>query len=510
MRFKSFGELGSMRGFKLNAKEAWKLWFLSVTENKIKNKDFHYLLSSLLKRPFNWVVWECYQHNFLKRSQYWSDLEIKRYRFKRLLNLLNYAYAKVSYYRNSFLRAGFDPQRDFNSLEDLYKIPVLTREDVINDGEQLISKDFLKYKDSFRVQKYYTSGTTGKPLLLYSDLKRVLIWKVIAKRRLEWIGISPIAKTAQLWSIPLSDIGRNAEINGLLSYNYDENTQEGSWSRSSFNLQKSIACFVPGGNIMHISSMPLGRRSRLEQLGILSKFKPVSVTGNPSLFLELACLANENKIYQFKFKAFISKYEILWPHQRRIIEDTFGCRVYSAYSNKEGTINAFGCEYGNYHEEKDSCIMEIVDEQGNESPCGERGKILGTDLFNYAMPFIRYESGDIGIRHKNRCRCNRSSDFFILEGRAAEKLFFRDKAIYASTLSVILRDIQGIKECQFKQKDNETIEIYIVRRSSQDGTLAKRISEKFKESIDPELKLVINYVCKLDIGQGGKFKLIIL
>lgn len=508
MRFKYFEELENMRGFKLSVKESWRLWFLSISEDKIKNREYHYLMSIIFKRPLKWVAWECYQHNVFKRSQYWDDLEIKRYRFKRLYNLLNYAYAKVPYYNNLFRKSGFDPGRDFNSLSDLRNIPPLTREDVINYREQLISNDFLKYKDSFRAQKYYTSGTTGKPLILYSDLKRILIWTIISKRRLEWMGISPIARTAQLWSVPFSGTDHNASMDGKLFYNYDEDAKNGWWSKNNYKPHKSIACFIPDSNIMYVSTMPLNGRCRLEQLSILSKFKPVSITGNPSLLLEFACLANENKIHRLKFRVFISKYETLWPHQRKIIKDTFGCLIYSAYSNREGTVNAFGCEYGNYHEEKESCIMEVADERGNELFCGERGKILGTDLFNYAMPFIRYESGDIGVRHNSRCRCNRGSDFLILEGRAAEKLFFKDKIIYPSTLSVILRDIQGIKECQFKQKDSETIEAYIVRRNLQDNVLDERIAEKFKERIDPALKLVIKYVHKLNITNGGKFKLI--
>lgn len=508
MKLNLLNELENMRGFNLTAKESCKLLFLSLVHSKIKNKWCQYLLSSILKIPLNWVAWECCQHNFLKRSQDWSDLDIRDYRFKKFKHLLNYVYNKVPYYRNLFRKLNFEPDKDFKSLKDLCFIPILTKEDVVNFRDQLISSDFLKYKDSFRVQKHYTSGTTGKPLLLYSDLKRVLIWKVIAERRLEWIGISPIARSAQLWSVPFCGNTNNIKTNNALFYSYNEDSNSGAWSRNNSGLHKNIACFIPDSNIIYISSMPLSKKCRLEQLSILNKFKPLSVTGNPSLLSELACLANENQSYLFKFKTFISKYETLWPHQRNSISDTFGCFIYSAYSNKEGTINAFGCEYGRYHEEKESCIMEVVDSHGKESLPGKRGRVLGTDLFNYAMPFIRYESGDIGIRHDSRCDCNRGSDFIILEGRTAEKLCFKDKVIYPSTLSVILRDIQGIKECQFKQKGDEAIEAYIIRRDFKDNTLERRIAEKFRERIDPKIKIVIRYVNEFNVSDGGKFNLI--
>jgi phenylacetate-CoA ligase len=50
--------------------------------------------------------------------------------------------------------------------------------------------------------------------------------------------------------------------------------------------------------------------------------------------------------------------------------------------------------------------MEVVDIDRNQLEKGE-GEILATSLYNYALPFIRYDTGDLGHMIDDVCGCGR-------------------------------------------------------------------------------------------------------
>src|SRR5687768_11499766 len=95
----------------------------------------------------------------VKKSQTWSKDQIEDYQTRELKKLLTHAYDTVPYYKNSFTQAGFSPDM-FKSLDDIKKVPILTKDDIRTHRESLISTTFPK--------KYLISdtsgGTTGLPV----------------------------------------------------------------------------------------------------------------------------------------------------------------------------------------------------------------------------------------------------------------------------------------------------------------------------------------------------------
>lgn len=99
-----------------------------------------------------------------------------------------------------------------------------------------------------------------------------------------------------------------------------------------------------------------------------------------------------------RFKAVISGAETLADGTRETVSEAFGCPCVSRYSNQENgvlaqdaaTPNLFLANHAHY-------IFEVLtwDEDAPAAP-GEQGRIVVTDLHNWAMPMIRYDTGDIG------------------------------------------------------------------------------------------------------------------
>jgi phenylacetate-CoA ligase len=94
----------------------------------------------------------------------------------------------------------------------------------------------------------------------------------------------------------------------------------------------------------------------------------------------------------------ISSSEMLFDDTRELMSKAFNCRVYSRYSNQENGIIGQDDEESNvFIINEADYIVEILDtERDNPVSEGEIGRIVVTDLFNYAMPMIRYDTGDIG------------------------------------------------------------------------------------------------------------------
>ena len=79
-------------------------------------------------------------YRFLTQSQWWSKEDLQVYQLNQLIKLLEYAKAKVPYYRKLFQRYSIEPSK-FKSLEDIKRIPFLTKEIIREHYEELQSEE---------------------------------------------------------------------------------------------------------------------------------------------------------------------------------------------------------------------------------------------------------------------------------------------------------------------------------------------------------------------------------
>ena len=72
------------------------------------------------------------------------------------------------------------------------------------------------------------------------------------------------------------------------------------------------------------------------------------------------------------------------------------------------------------HVIENNVIVEVL--KDGKPVLNEEGDIYITSLKNYAMPFIRYETGDRGIlKTEHNCKCgNKSPVLVILSGRSSD------------------------------------------------------------------------------------------
>jgi len=139
------------------------------------------------------------------------------------------------------------------------------------------------------------------------------------------------------------------------------------------------------------------------------------------------------------------------------------------------------------------------------------GQILATSLYNYAMPFIRYATGDDGHIIDDVCGCGRG--YLLLKevmGRTTDVLFTPEgKNIHGWFFLYIFWDYgKGIKEYQVVQETLEKIVVKIVPEEGFDERQLDRIREVVAKR-SPGWDIEFKYVDAIDRTRAGKYKFII-
>ncbi|MFJ7306846.1 phenylacetate--CoA ligase family protein [Peribacillus frigoritolerans] len=261
--------------------------------------------------------------------------------------------------------------------------------------------------------------------------------------------------------------------------------------------------------------------SNLNELSIenvLLKIEKASNTGSMMLayastfdaFKDYFSRNGVKKTEKYNIAGIISSSEILFDDTRDAMANVFNCQVFSRYSNQENGIigqddeqnNVFILNEANY-------IIEILKiNEDKPVPEGELGRIVITDLYNYAMPMIRYDTGDIGsimYIEKNRLNKKAISNF---AGRMIDVVF----DCYGNRLSphIITNNFWSFPEIKQYQFIQETRTHYTVKINVED------VFEREKELRDILLTLLgakatitIELSDEIPVTSSGKRKYVV-
>ena len=156
--------------------------------------------------------------------------------------------------------------------------------------------------------------------------------------------------------------------------------------------------------------------------------------------------------------------ETLHEEWRAVIESCFKVPVYNRYGGRDIHFIAQECPYRKgLHINSETALVEIV-KDGRQVPPGEVGEIVVTRLDNFAMPFIRYRSGDLGVMAQSACGCGRSLPLLEkVEGRLQDAIVTADGRIVSGLLFAhMMKDCPEIKEFQIHQLAMNRLLIMVV------------------------------------------------
>ncbi len=351
----------------------------------------------------------------LMESQHWPYTRLLAFQNERLRYLLDYAYTQIPGYRRKFQEAGLTPA-DIRSQEDLQRLPITTREE-LQENEDFVNRALVR-------RTMYTGGSTGTSLQYYeSEVAGRVRWNAHL-RGWKWGGYEPGMRCC---------------------------------------IVKSAQSIVKEGNVIHLVG-DLTEENLAKNLEVVRSFRPQHLKGYVGSLYILAKYCLDRGIRLQGVVSAIPSSENLYDEQRHVIEEAFNCKVLEEYCCNDGGACAWECEKREgLHYFMERAIIEDVE-----------GKQIVTDLWNYAMPFIRYENGD-SVRFLGRkCSCGRELPLIRVKGRANDIIITRQGVITPTFLmhhgiGLVGADKKGpnfrsgIRTVQYVQKPGYRLEVNVVR-----------------------------------------------
>ena len=414
----------------------------------------------------------------LEKTQWLKREEIAKIQRQRLRALIKHAYFKVPYYHRVFKLRGLMPE-DIKNQDSLLKLPILTKEDIRENFDDLISRD-LPRKEMVASS---TGGSTGEPLRFYRTRESENWSSAAGLRAYGWSGFRLGDKTALIWGSPI-DLSKWGSLRGRV------------WN------------FVTGTLVLNAGSMSETSMKRFAEK--LMWFRPKVIRGYASgVYLFAKFL--ESRGINLEPGAVITTAETLFGHQRAKIEDVFGCSVYDFYGSREVSALACECsEKSGYHIASENVLLEFIKDH-EKVAANESGTILVTDLTNYAMPFIRYRIGDLGKPLDEACPCGRGLSLFgSLQGRITDVIVTRDgKSVSSPVFTLVFKDLQHVKEYQIIQESYEKIKVKIVKRGQYSERDSNYIIGGMKKIVGEDVQIEIEFVDSISPTRSGKRRVVI-
>jgi len=296
----------------------------------------------------------------LKEGEWWSVERICEHQNERIRSVVRHAYRTVPFYRRWYDEHGVDVDA-VTTTDDLARLPILSKQTVREHACEMVSSAFAKRN----LTKELTSGTTGTPWTIYQTREGAAFQWAIWWRHKARFGLNFGDRHLVFGArVPVSQ------------------RQIGSpyWRHDLFNKRVYLSTY-------HISPASVGAI-----VDYLNSTHFDFFTGYPSAMYALAALQAADLRLTNWPKYIVAGADALTPEFEASIRQVFGVPVTEQYGMAEFAGNMSRCEAGRFHLDFECCHLEQQPIPGGDN----QYKLIFTGWGNSAMPFIRYEVGDVG------------------------------------------------------------------------------------------------------------------
>jgi phenylacetate-coenzyme A ligase PaaK-like adenylate-forming protein len=436
-----------------------------------------------------------------------SQDEIERLQRSRLEELVRHARENSEFWSKKL--ASIDDS-EFN-LSDL---PTSSKAELMENFDRAVTVDDVRrddverfVEDESNLGKYFrdkyvlshTSGSQGQPLLIVQpkDNVELLFALQVSRGNSSSLTVGEVVKhlfkPAKLAAVTL----KKGFFPSAVAFEY-----------------------MPEGAKQFIEVLPLSIDDE-NLIDRLTEYRPTHLTSYSSILHELARQVEARKLsLKPDLEQVVNISERLLPQARAHYEELFGAPVLDDYGMGECMFLTNGCRTsGGMHVNSDWAIMEVVDDDNQPVPDGEKGaKVLVTNLANYVQPIIRYEVGDIVTMAAEHCDCGsqlpliegiegRDSDMFYIESDKGER------ALSPVMFELALDKIVDAREYQLIQEERNRFKILIEPLPDvkfDHGRAEKVMSKQLHEyKLADRIKVDLEVVERLESDGENKFKRVV-
>ena len=385
---------------------------------------------------------------------------------ERAFAQLEHLYAQLP----SMEEKGVAPE-DIRGVEDLHKLPFLTKDDLREAYPYgLLAKPL---KDCVRIQS--TSGTTGRRVVAFYTQHDIDLWEDCCARAIVAAG------------------GTEEDV-CQVGYGYGLFTGGPGLNGGSHK----VGCLT----------LPMSSGNTDRQLQFMVDLGATILCCTPSYAAYLAESIHERGLRdQIKLKSGIFGAEAWSEEMRREIEKSLGIKAYDIYGLTEtsGPGVAFECaEQTGMHINEDHFIAEIIDpDTGEVLPEGSKGELVFTAITKEAFPLLRYRTRDICVLTRKPCSCGRTHVKMCKPmGRSDDMLIVKGVNVFPSQIETVLLE-QGYQA-------NYQIIVDRVNNSDTLEVLVEMTPENFSDSLGKitEMEKSLVAALKAMLGIYAKVRLV--
>jgi phenylacetate-CoA ligase len=357
-------------------------------------------------------------------SQYWPRDAIEQHQNKRLDRLVRHACQHVPFHRDRLsLLVDATSRVDLSRWSD---IPLLTRADLMQPGLATTSQALPPGHGE--PTSSTTSGSTGAPLTVWSSgyanaatvatLHRCQSW-----HELDW------SRDVLFWTEERPDSGVWPDVEIGVAWGP-------SWLEQSTGRFLRFNGDTPAGNILDF----LRAHGNIRYLSCRAKVAQVLALESERVGRSVAL----EGVFAFSTATHAD--------ERDDIARALGAKIISLYSSKEAHLMAYQCPHGHgLHINEELVLVELLDDDNRPVPKGRMGRVVVTNLFNWAQPLIRYVQGDFATEGEP-CSCGRSLRVLSsIAGRVTDMFRFPDGHNVAFALPENTKRELNIKTWQVAQ-----------------------------------------------------------
>lgn len=382
----------------------------------------------------------------------------------KLEALLAHCSANVPYYRE--ILAGSPP--------DLEAFSVLERDSVRERGRELLADNA-----SGPLLPSSTGGSTGRPLVFWSDRVKEARHNAQKLRFRGWFGIRPGDRQVDFWGSPI-ELSKASRMRVI---------------KDRYFLNQVV-----------LSAHDLTPERLEAYVRFLGRFRPRLVYGYPTVIVRVAQTfeANPGLARGWRPQVVVCTSEMLYPQVREQIAGILRCPVANEYGSRDGGLVAHECPHGRLHIATEHVHVEV--DQPDEDGIGD---LLITNLDGYSMPFVRYRVGDRGrLGDGADCPCGSPLPTLDrLEGRRNDFLAGSEgRRVHGSAANYVMREMPQVAQYRLVQRADLSLDIEVIANGPWGEAETRAVTRGMQGILHAEVPVRLKLVDHIAPSPSGKYR----